>query len=262
MLTLKHRNGRFWYPLLRHPVSRVLKFERFHHSLRHLTPGGTVLDYGAGDRPFESMLRTIFDHYIAADHPDANRPHARRPDIYIVGDKLDIDSQAIDCVVLTEVLEHVYEPRAALREIHRMLKPGGALIGTVPFSMKEHEQPYDFHRYTSFCLIRMFRDSGFTIQRVEYVGDMVGVATLTTTRVFLVLGKALRKVRFTWAAEFVEAVIRIPEFLYYAMRKTGLDPQRLPYFRQFPFGFVFHVEKPSDSAESPELVGSHSEDMA
>jgi 2-polyprenyl-3-methyl-5-hydroxy-6-metoxy-1,4-benzoquinol methylase len=37
-----------------------------------------------------------------------------------------------DCVVMTEVLEHLYSPYRALEEIHRVLKPGGHLVISVP----------------------------------------------------------------------------------------------------------------------------------
>ena len=245
MLKLQSRSGRFRYPLLFHPVSRVMKFERFYQLFDSLDSGDTVLDYGSGDRPMESLLRTKFKHYISADHPDANQSHAQRPDVFIVDDCIDIESDSIDCVVLTEVLEHIYEPRKALGEIHRVLKPGGKLIGTVPFAMNEHEQPYDFHRYTSFCLDRMFRDTGFRTLNLDYIGDMLGVAAITVSRILELFNKVLRKLHLGFLAAALSLVTRLPEFLYYGLVKSGANPQRLHYFRQYPIGFVFCAEKES-----------------
>ena len=51
-----------------------------------------------------------------------------------------------------QVLEHVFNPDDFVREIARVLKPGGALLLTVPFVWNEHEQPYDYARYSSFGL--------------------------------------------------------------------------------------------------------------
>ena len=39
-----------------------------------------------------------------------------------------IPSQAFDCIILTQTLEVIYDVRAALRTVHRALKPGGVLF--------------------------------------------------------------------------------------------------------------------------------------
>jgi ubiquinone/menaquinone biosynthesis C-methylase UbiE len=59
----------------------------------------------------------------------------RLPDRQLVeGDieKMPFDDASCATVVCTEVLEHVPYPATALKEIHRVLKPGGMLIGSVP----------------------------------------------------------------------------------------------------------------------------------
>jgi ubiquinone/menaquinone biosynthesis C-methylase UbiE len=59
----------------------------------------------------------------------------RLPDRQLVeGDieKMPFDDASFATVVCTEVLEHVPYPATALKEIHRVLKPGGMLIGSVP----------------------------------------------------------------------------------------------------------------------------------
>jgi SAM-dependent methyltransferase len=43
-----------------------------------------------------------------------------------------IPSDAFDCVILTQTLHLIYEPRRALETIHRMLRPGGVLLCTFP----------------------------------------------------------------------------------------------------------------------------------
>ena len=61
----------------------------------------------------------------------------------------------MDCIKCTELLEHVEYPEKVLDEISRILKPGGALILSVPFSVEIHSDPYDFHRFTDEKLRRM-----------------------------------------------------------------------------------------------------------
>ena len=98
-------------------------------------------------------------------------------------DQGELHSESIDCVVLTEVLEHLYEPKIVLKEIHRILKPHGIIIGTVPFVVSEHEQPYDFYRYSYFCLEKMFRDASFDVIKLDYIGDNIGTAIAVTNRI-------------------------------------------------------------------------------
>ena len=56
-----------------------------------------------------------------------------------------------DGVVLTEVLEHCVDPRAAVAEVRRILRPGGLLLVTSPYFWPEHgiEGQYkDYWRFT------------------------------------------------------------------------------------------------------------------
>ncbi|MBA2448094.1 MAG: class I SAM-dependent methyltransferase, partial [Chloroflexi bacterium] len=83
---------------------------------------GTVLDLGAGLRPFAEVLpgRTV-----ALDH-------RARPTIDLVGDahRLPFADATFDAIVCTEVFEHLLEPTAAAAEMIRVLRPGGRLVLT------------------------------------------------------------------------------------------------------------------------------------
>jgi SAM-dependent methyltransferase len=57
------------------------------------------------------------------------------PDATIVGDLTcaeHIPTDRFDCVILTQTLQLIYDVRAALKTLHRILKPGGVLLATVP----------------------------------------------------------------------------------------------------------------------------------
>jgi len=61
---------------------------------------------------------------------EADDPHAT-----IVGDLVSaehIASARFDCAIVTQTLQLIYDVRAALRTLHRILKPGGVLLATVP----------------------------------------------------------------------------------------------------------------------------------
>jgi SAM-dependent methyltransferase len=73
-------------------------------------------------------------------------------------------------VLCNQVLEHVFNPDFFLREIGRVLKPGGKLLLTVPFLWDEHEQPYDYARYSSFGLAALLRRNGFCVIQQDKLG--------------------------------------------------------------------------------------------
>ncbi len=52
--------------------------------------------------------------------------------------------QSYDAIMCTEVFEHIPDPKAALLEFNRLLKKGGYLLMTAPFSSLTHFAPYHF----------------------------------------------------------------------------------------------------------------------
>lgn len=63
-------------------------------------------------------------------HIDEKAPHAT-----MIGDLTDADhlpSDTFDCFILTQTLQLIYDVRLALRTVHRILKPGGVVLATIP----------------------------------------------------------------------------------------------------------------------------------
>jgi O-methyltransferase len=128
-------------------------------------PGALVLDAGAGHGPY----RAHFGHaeYEAADFEQV--PHKRYEGNHYVCDlaALPIADDRYDLVLLSQVLEHLPDPTAVLHELHRVLKPGGRIWASAPLFYEEHEQPYDFYRYTQFGLRHLFEQCGFTDLKID-----------------------------------------------------------------------------------------------
>lgn len=66
-----------------------------------------------------------------------------------VHDMHTVPSDSIDCVITVSTLEHVRYPQKAMKEILRILKPGGVLYVSVPFVFPFHSDPYDNYRFSS-----------------------------------------------------------------------------------------------------------------
>lgn len=137
--------------------------------------GGVVLDAGAGDGPY----RHHFDHanYEAADFQQV--PGKTYSGNHFVCDLADIPvaDDRYDLVLFSQVLEHIAEPAAVLRELRRVLKPGGRIWASAPLFYEEHEQPYDFYRYTQFGLRRLFEEAGFRDLEVEWLEGYFGTVS-------------------------------------------------------------------------------------
>lgn len=105
---------------------------------------------------------------------DIDSPQSRERGVasfYYDGNNFPFDDCVFDSVICSQVLEHVFKPEQFITEINRVLKPGGKLLITVPFVWDEHEQPYDYARYTTFGLAALLKGNGFKILIHERLGD-------------------------------------------------------------------------------------------
>ena len=116
-----------------------------------------VVDIGAGKAPFRKLIKA--KKYIGIDIED--RGFGDGLIIADINECVPLKDQSVDLVLMTEVLEHIKEPKAVLAEVYRILKPGGKLILTTPFVWPEHEAPNDFYRYTKYGLEYLLREAGF-----------------------------------------------------------------------------------------------------
>ena len=119
--------------------------------LSEIPTGSRILDAGAGEMQYKRFC--IHLDYVSQDfgsydgEGDASGLQVGSWDqsqIDIVGDITDIPepSASFDAVMCIEVLEHLPDPPAALRELSRLLKSGGMLILTAPFCSLTHFSPH------------------------------------------------------------------------------------------------------------------------
>ena len=144
---------------------------------------GRLLDVGCGQKPYEEMFAVTSYIGVELDTPE-NRAHKRADEFYD-GKHLPFPVAEFDTVLCNQVLEHVFEPDVFLAELARVLKPGGMLILTVPFVWDEHEQPFDYARYSSFGLRHLLTKHGFAVkEHVKTLGDLSVLCQLGNAYLF------------------------------------------------------------------------------
>ena len=76
--------------------------------------------------------------------------------------KIPFPDNSFDVVVATKfIMEHVSEPELVLRELHRILKPGGELFIIATHLRRQHQPPHDYYRFTEFAVQHLWKKVGF-----------------------------------------------------------------------------------------------------
>jgi 2-polyprenyl-3-methyl-5-hydroxy-6-metoxy-1,4-benzoquinol methylase len=96
--------------------------------------GATALDLGCGAGALRAVLEARFKTYIGVDavRYDSFPASARFIEVDLNAATFPVESASADFVVATETIEHLENPRALLREMKRIARPGGWLIVTTP----------------------------------------------------------------------------------------------------------------------------------
>ncbi len=140
-----------------------------------------ILEVGCGDASFTKCLTTFSANVTALDisAPQIEENSRAHPQIeflqHDVAEPLPFPDETFEVIWCSEVLEHLFDPAFALKEMHRALVPGGRLLITVPFHGRlkdtlialfkwdEHFSPNNPHIrfFTRNTLTRLAAAAGF-----------------------------------------------------------------------------------------------------
>ena len=134
---------------------------------------GRVLDVGCGRKPYREMFLT--NEYVGLEIDTIENRANKQADFFYDGNSFPFAGHSFDGVVCNQVLEHVFTPDRFLGEIYRVLKLDGLLLLTVPFVWDEHEQPWDYARYSSFGLKSLLEKNGFEVLQQQKINADVRV---------------------------------------------------------------------------------------
>jgi SAM-dependent methyltransferase len=157
------------------PVSRVFGFDRGnpidryyidnflgrHSGFSEYTPGaihGHVLEIG--DDTYTRQFGLGVDR---VDILDASPENPRATIVADLTDGTNLPSETYDCVICTQTLPFIYDVEAAIQTIHRILKPGGTALVTVPgisqICRPDIDSWGDYWRFTTLSARRLFEEA-------------------------------------------------------------------------------------------------------
>ena len=200
-----------------------------------------TMDIGCGVGSNLSLLKAIGLKAMGCDRSFDNLLLAKNKFFlpFINGDleNLPIRSSSVELVVATDVLEHLQDDIAGVRELCRILRRNGHLIVTVPAfqSLWGTQDIVTGHkkRYSKRDISNVLKHNGFQIMRSSYFNFFLFFPILFARRVIRLLGLQLHS----------ENEINFPLLNFFLKTIFSLEPYLLKYLT-FPFGVsIFCVAK-------------------
>ena len=106
-----------------------------------------ILVAGAGMDPYRRLFPNA-QSYLCFDIDGGHENIDVKADAH----SMPFRDETCDCVLATEILEHLKEPEKFIDEVYRVLQPGGVVVATIPFMFHQHANPFDYNRPTREAL--------------------------------------------------------------------------------------------------------------
>jgi SAM-dependent methyltransferase len=147
---------------------------------RHFAADAELLDVGCGT----GWLADHFPRYTGIDgSPEAVAAAQAKGRNVVQGDvdePLPFGDASFDGVVLKDLLEHVADPVAVVREVGRVLRPGGRVFASSPDAQRWVWDDYTHRRpFTRKSFRLLFADQGLEVEQLGYESVMPGTSIVS-----------------------------------------------------------------------------------
>jgi SAM-dependent methyltransferase len=136
-----------------------------------LYANGILADLGCGNVPLYDIYKPYVKEVVCIDWDNTIHENGFLDYRCDLNSELPLDEQSLDTVVLSDVLEHIADPKILLHRVNRAMKNGGVIMMNVPFAYWLHEEPYDYYRYTEHGLQHLLGQSGFRTVKIIPLGS-------------------------------------------------------------------------------------------
>jgi SAM-dependent methyltransferase len=169
---------------VRAPLARWLREEA--ELAREREPKPRLLDVGCGIKPYEPFFAGAVAEYIGVD--------VANPSAELEGtvEEIPVPDGSFELVLCTQTLEHVDDPGRAVRELRRVVAPGGRVLASTHGVQVYHPNPADYWRWTHAGLERLFRENAFwsTVTVTPGSGTTACIGMLVSTYMSLLAKRA------------------------------------------------------------------------
>ena len=202
---------------------RIQNYKISKEWLKRFSSQDLIVDLGCGRLINQELMKDKRTLYVDG---------AKFDEINLVCDfskTIPLRSNVVDAVFCSNVFEHLPEPQICLNEIYRVLKPKGECLILVPFFIKLHQEPFDFHRYTKYALEFYAKNAGFQSPKAKEVGGFSNI-----------LGTVLKTGISNTSNPIVRLGLKIQYFIWRILRKIFDDdePNKI-----YPQGYALYLKK-------------------
>lgn len=190
----ENESTHWWFVQRRNLFARLLDPD--------LRPGNArFLDVGTSTGTNLRLLTGLgFSNVVGVElNPDAAEFARQKTGVEVVvadSTALPFENNEFDCVFATDVIEHIENDEAALKELARVLRPGGKLIITVPAFMSlwglQDDLSHHHRRYRMHQLRRVVVGAGLTINESFYFNFLLFPAVFLVRRLMRVFPLKIR----------------------------------------------------------------------
>lgn len=229
---------------------------------------GTVLDVGCGAKPWQHLFARA-EEYIGCDYlgPSATTGAASCVDVRADAAMLPFADASFDSIVSTQCLEHVWDGPGTIAEMHRILRPGGAVVLTTPFAYRIHDSVHDYVRYTAHGLHRLFDSAGFAEMDVRPVGGLyLTLSKAVAVHLFYEVGTVTpqaRRSRKVAISRLSAAIVRPLVLPFFAVGNIlgalgqALRPRMDTSINTFPPTYIVTARKADVSDQDADRAADH-----
>ncbi|KKT30510.1 MAG: Type 11 methyltransferase [Parcubacteria group bacterium GW2011_GWA1_44_13] len=202
--------------------------------IKEIPDGWRILDAGAGECEFKKYCSNL--NYVSQDFAKYNGKGNNvgiqmgewdNSNIDIVSDITSIPEPdgSFDAILCTSVFEHIADPISAVKEFSRLLKKGGILILTAPFTSMTHFAPYHFSTgFNRYFFEEILPRYGLSISEIKMNGNFFDataekiyilpeITKRYTTASYTLLDRIISVLVLIWLSRFAKKDIGSNELL-------------------------------------------------
>jgi len=195
------------------------------------TDHSLCLDLGCGAGEYRKAIEKAGYQWVGFDYQNPNAP------ILADAHAIPFHDNTFDFIMSLAVLEHIQYPPVMLREVFRVLKPGGIFLGSVTYLVPFHDSA-SYYNMTHYGVWAALEDAGFTTEFVNADSSYLGIRALAYIGLFPGVKRQI-------AYAIVEPIVWLHKLFWSIKRKQGkreFNPDR--QFMLNTGAYIYRAFKP------------------